>query len=572
MRRRGAALAVPLIAAAAAAAIVVSLSSGSPPKKPIGGPLSMFEEDAGVLTHPRRTLQTLRSLGVDVVRLNVKWASIAPDSASPNPPRQFNASDPAAYPPGSWTPFDRAVRQANADGIVLDLLLTGGAPLWANAPGVPPSQRSFGAWDPSPTAYAQFVQAVATRYSGTYTPPGASSPLPRVHFWEIWSEPNWGPSLEPQLSLNPVRIDAAREYRLLVDGAWNVLKRTGHGGDTVVIGSLSPRGIVVPPNSALAADVDVSGPLAFTRTLYCVDAAFHPLRGKAASLVGCPATDAGSARFRRANPALFEASGYGIHPYPISLPPTEVDSTNPDTVEFSQIPHLASLLDRLQRVYGSHRQLPVYNTEYGYITNPPNPGTEYPSPVTAARYLNWAEYLTWRNPRIATAMQFVLYDSGTGKNNAHNVGFTTGLLFSDGTPKATFYAYRMPIFMPSTRAGPDQPLEVWGCVRPARYAYLDTHQPQYVDIQFRAGSTGPFRTLKTVKLTDVRGYFDVRLRFPASGTVRLRWSYPSGDPRLRDPVTPGQTTIYSRDVYVNVRWWQAVPPTARISRHFPGKR
>jgi hypothetical protein len=531
----------------------------------------MFEEDAQVLAHPRRTLQTLRSLGVDVVRLNVQWASIAPHSASSTPPR-FNASDPGAYPPRRWAPFDRVVRQAHADGITLDLLLTGGAPLWATGPTAPPAERRSGGWEPSPTAYEQFVQAVATRYSGTYTQPGASSPLPRVDFWEVWSEPNWGPSLQPQLALDPVRVQAASEYRLLVDAAWSALRRTGHGADTVVIGSLSPRGITVPPNSALAAAVEVSGPLAFTRTLYCVDSGLRPLRGTAAALVGCPATEPGSAGFRRAHPALFEATGYGIHPYPISLPPTEVDSTNPDTVEFAQIPHLASLLDRLQQIYGSHRQLPVYNTEYGYITNPPNPGTEYPSPVTAARYLNWAEYLTWRNPRIATAMQFVLYDSGAGKNAVHNVGFTTGLITSDGIPKATFYAYRMPIFMPATKAGPDQPLEVWGCVRPARYAYRDTHQPQYVDIQFRTGSSGPFRTLKTVRITDIRGYFDVRVRFPASGTVRLKWSYPRGDRRLRDPVTPGQTTIYSRQIYVTERWWQAVPPSATISRRFPGNR
>jgi hypothetical protein len=562
---------VPVLAAAAAAA-AVGLSSGSAPKKPLGGPLAMFQEDTHVLAHPRSTLQTLRSLGVRVLRLNVPWASIAPDSKSPSPPAGFNASDPAAYPSGNWSRFDKVVRQASADGIAVDFLLGGAAPLWANGPGAPPSERALGAWHPSAIGYGQFVQAVATRYGGTYTPPGASSPLPRVDFWELWSEPNWGPSLQPQLALHPVRIQAASEYRLLVDAAWSALHRTGHGGDTVVIGSLSPRGITVPPNSALAAAVEVSGPLAFTRTLYCVDSGFRPLRGRTASLVGCPTNDSGTAGFRRAHPALFDASGYGIHPYPISLPPNEADAANPDTVEFSQIPQLISVLDRVREVYGSDKQLPVYNTEYGYITNPPNPGTEYPSPVTAGRYLNWAEYLTWLNPRIATTMQFTLFDGGTRKNAVHNVGFTTGLLFTDGKPKASFYAYRLPLFMPTTKAGSHQPLEVWGCVRPAHYASLDTHQPQYVDIQFRTGSRGPFRTLKTVRITDVRGYFDVHVKFPARGTVRLRWSYPSDDPRLRDPVTPGQTTIYSRQVYVKVRWWQGIPSGARLSQRFPSTR
>jgi hypothetical protein len=130
----------------------------------------------------------------------------------------------------------------------------------------------------------------------------------------------------------------------------------------------------------------------------------------------------------------------------------------------------------------------------------------------------------------------------------------------------------MPIFLPVTKAGPDQAPEVWGSVRPAQSAYLDTHRAQYVDIQFRPGSSGPFRTLQTVRIADVRGYFDVHVKFPASGTVRLRWSYPAGDRRLRDPVTPGQTTIYSRSVYVTIAWWKAVPSTARLSQRFPASR
>ncbi len=34
------------------------------------------------------------------------------------------------------------------------------------------------------------MQAVTTRYNGTFVPPGAVAPLPRVRHWEIWNEPN----------------------------------------------------------------------------------------------------------------------------------------------------------------------------------------------------------------------------------------------------------------------------------------------------------------------------------------------------------------------------------------------
>ena len=104
----------------------------------------------------------------------------------------------------------------------------------------------------------------------------------------------------------------------------------------------------------------------------------------------------------------------------------------------------------------------IDNTEYGYITNPPNTGTQFLSPANAARFLNWTEYLTWRNPRIGTTMQFLLYDGDPGPSDFGTGGFATGLIFHHGKPKATFYAYRMPIFLPVTRAARCNALEVWG--------------------------------------------------------------------------------------------------------------
>jgi hypothetical protein len=373
-----------------------------------------------------------------------------------------------------------------------------------------------------------------------------------VNFWEIWNEPNWGVSLEPQMALNPLRIVAAPLYRRLLDAAWSALHGTGHGRDTIVTGGLSPRGITVPPDSALAAAINVSSPIGFTRALYCLDSSYDPLRGRAALDAGCPPTAAGSERFRQAHPALFEATGFGIHPYPVNLPPTQADASGTGTVEFPQIPELTSTLDRAQRAYGSDPQMSVYDTEFGYVTHPPNASTAYLTPAVAARYINWAEYLTWRNPRLASTMQYLLYDPAPGPSAFGNGGFATGLLFSNGTPKATFGAYRMPIFLPVTRASSGDPLEVWGCVRPARYASLDTHRKQYVHIQFRRGSSGPFMTVKTVPITDPHGYFDTRIVFPASGTVRLQWSYPRSDQRLADPVEPHETTIYSRPVQVSI--------------------
>jgi hypothetical protein len=514
----------------------------------IDPPFSLLEEHDALRADPVRTLQVIRSLGVQVVRVNMTWSSIAADAGSHRRP----AGNP--YPAKAFALYDTLVRTARADGIELDFLLTGAAPEWALARGEPRNNSYRGAWKPSALAFEQFVQAVANRYSGHYMPPGASLPLPRVHFWEIWSEPNWGPSLEPQFVLHPTRNASAREYRQLLDASWTALARTGHARDTVVIGNLSPRGAPGPPPSPSAALTWNTSPVGFTRILYCVDSSYRPLHGTAAAVAGCPLRAAGSGRFRADHPVLFEASGYGMHPYPVNLPPTKSDTTNPDTVEFSQIPHLESVLDRLHGVYGSTNRMDIYNTEYGYITNPPNPGTEYLHPAAAAVYLNWAEYLTWRNPRIANSMQFGLYDEDIKQSVFGPGGFASALIAYTGVPKATFYAYRMPIFLPVTQAAPGQALEVWGCARPAPNAYLDTHRPQHVLIQLRPTSSQQFRTIKTVRPSAGGGcYFDVPARFPESGTVRLQWSYPRDDPRLLDTATPGQTTIYSREVPITIQ-------------------
>jgi hypothetical protein len=550
--RTALALLVVLVGAGVAVAIVLGQSGSTTARS--GDPISLLEDNVALLSNPARTLQTLRSLGVGAVRIDFGWSDLAPDPSSPRRPRGFRGADPAAYAAASWAPYDALVKDATADGVETDFALSGPAPSWATGPNRPSEQGASGAWNPSPGGFAEFVNAVATRYSGTYVPRGASSPLPRVRFWEIWNEPNWGPSLQPQLALHPLRVVSAAAYRRLADAAWSALLRTGHGHDRIVIGNLSPRGVSVPPDDKLAAAVAVSGPLAFTRTLYCVDSDDHPLRGDAARRVGCPTTDRGSKDFASAHPALFKASGFGVHPYPIGEPPTHSAQAGADAVEFGDIPRFADILDRLVQVYGSRRKMPIYNNEFGYVTNPPNPGTEYVSPPVAGEYINWAEYLTWRDPRLATTMQFLLYDPNPRPDTFGPGGFASGLIFYGGRPKATFYAYRMPIFLPVTSGHPGDSLEVWGCARPAPNAYLDTHRPQRVEVQFRAASSGSFRTVRTVRLSAARNcYFDVHVAFPASGAVRIAWSYPRGDRRLVDPVTPGRTTIYSRSVNVTLR-------------------
>ena len=115
---------------------------------------------------------------------------------------------------------------AARDGITVDLDLMGGAPRWAQGPGRP-AGNSNPNWEPSAAAFGEFVQAIATRYSGSYDPalgrtvPGGAGDLPRVGFWSIWNEPNYGPSLAPQGVPGNLGVEnSPRMYRQMLDAAW----------------------------------------------------------------------------------------------------------------------------------------------------------------------------------------------------------------------------------------------------------------------------------------------------------------------------------------------------------------
>ncbi len=537
-----------VVKAVASAVSVLSLAVaalGTPPSALAShSQIAIFQDDPHVLTKPEQTLTRLRELGAGMVRVTVGWNTIAPAPSATRAPAHLNASNPAAYSAAAWAPYDTVVRDAHALGIAVDFTLTGPAPMWAAGRSQPRGIHD-GWWLPAAASYGQFVQAVATRYSGTY------QGLPRVSDWEIWNEPNFGEDLAPQANSNSSVLVAAPEYRALVDAAWPALQRTGHGHDTVILGNLDARGMSGRPTrfapQGYPGYFSATKPLQFVRALYCVDAAYRPLRGSAAAAIGCPTTAAGSRGFQAAHPGLFSPNAFADHPYPANKPPNQLDSRDPDYVELPEIPHFAAVLDRLQRLYGSRRQFAIYNTEFGYITNPPNHNKlGYVSPSTAAYYLNWAEYISWRTPRIASYMQYQLYDPNPSVNVPEYGGFASGLILYNGTVLPTYNAYVLPLYLPVTTTRSGRSLEVWGSARPA-YSYA---QPQLA-IQFQRGSRGPFTTLKTVSVTDTHGYFDLRMTFPASGSVRLAWSYPPATATgYSDPLA--SKTAYSRTVKVTI--------------------
>lgn len=488
------------------------------PQRPHSNLISIIEAEGFLHDAPTQALSTFKALGVDEVRVFLPWNSFAPDATATTAPA-FNATDPAAYPAADWTILDQIVRDAAAVKIGLDFTVGAPVPTWAEGPGAPGGSLYDVGWMPSASRFGQFVRALGLRYGGHYTPPGGSRPLPKVNFWSIWNEPNYGHYLSPE-AIGQVEV-APRLYRSILNAAWGALASTGHTprSDTILIGETAPRGVA---GQGLPGDFGGMMPLRFIRALYCVGTNFRPLRGQAARARGCPTTAGADRSFVADNPALYQASGFADHPYPDAQAPsvrTTGLAEDSDYADFAALGNLETTLNRAAAAFGQHTRLPIYSTEFGYRTNPPTAlGV---APKTAALYLNQAEYLSWRNPRIRSYDQYLLLDPPP----AERTDFDTGIETWTGNPKPYVYdAYRMPLYLPLTHGKRGPGLQVWGGVRPAPVVAARTHKPQQVKIQFEAAGSSRYRTLKTLRLTDPHGYFDVLVDFPGSGQVRLEWS------------------------------------------------
>ena len=67
---------------------------------------------------------------------------------------------------------------------------------------------------------------------------------------------------------------------------------------------------------------------------------------------------------------------------------------------------------------------------------------------------------------MAAYSQYVIKDPPPNPNP----GFSSGLYTSSGAPKATLYAFRMPLWLPNTTVRRGASTEIWGGARPAAFA------------------------------------------------------------------------------------------------------
>ena len=96
--------------------------------------------------------------------------------------------------------------------------------------------------------------------------------------------------------------------------------------------------------------------------------------------------------------------------------------------------------------YGVRRSWPIYSTEYGFVTSPPQKGGQgFFSPSTAAEYLNEAEYLSYKNRNVVELRPVPAQGPAEPSCRMHVGLFSSGLLTDKGKPKPALNAYRLPL-------------------------------------------------------------------------------------------------------------------------------
>jgi hypothetical protein len=151
---------------------------------------------------------------------------------------------------------------------------------------------------------------------------------------------------------------------------------------------------------------------------------------------------------------------YAHNPYPVGRGETPSHTPCPECGYFTMA-KLPTIRAYVTRYFGPK---PLWLTEYGYQTNPPDRllGVSY---ALQARYLGEAAYRAWSQPRVALLIQFLVRDEPSVG------GWQSGLLTVDGAPKPAYHAFALPLAQ-TGRSG--SRARLWGQVRPGsgRRAYV----------------------------------------------------------------------------------------------------
>jgi Glycosyl hydrolase catalytic core len=367
-----------LTIALACAIVAAAAASGSAASPRL---LKGIDDNAQTLYgDPDVVFAQLHELRTQIVRIDLNWGG---DNGVAGPFPTVRPADPndGVY---HWDVYDRAVLRAAKYHIAV-LFSIVSTPAWANG-GNPPNVAPT-----NPQDLRNFAFAAATRYSGTFRRPSDGVVLPAVKRWLAWNEPNNPVYLEPQYSGST--IVSGRTYASICNAVVAGVKSTMIRSELVACGVTAPRG----NNNPASARPSVS-PLAFLRAM------------KAAGARG------------------FDA--YAHHPYYGDQ--TETPSTPPSVRTAVTLGNIKTLEREVTRLYGP---LPIWITEYGYQTNPPDDifGVSY---AKQSAYMRQAYTIARADPRIDMLVWFLL------KDEPDLSGWQSGLLTVTGAKKPAWATFR----------------------------------------------------------------------------------------------------------------------------------
>jgi hypothetical protein len=233
----------------------------------------------------------------------------------------------------------------------------------------------------------------------------------------------------------------------------------------------------------------------------CLNSRYRPYRGRAARQRGCGSV------------GRIPTSGIAYHPYTPRGGPRKRPRANEASI--GTLGRITRVTDAIARRGRMSSRLPVWVTEYGFQTNPPDP-FQYPIRRVPG-FMDVSEWLTFRNPRVASYSQYQLKDDrlNSGSLFRRYAGFQQGLRFASGRPKRGVYAaFRMPVFVRLLSANR---VEIFGGLRSASGGSAS--------IASRRGR-GSYRPLGQAGLNS-SGYFRAVFRSP--GAARRTYRVQIGD-------------------------------------------
>ena len=392
----------------------VLLATGAQPAT--AGARPLITGVAGIDEYSPLAFQQVKATGARFVHMAIGWAGVAPRKE----PSNWQPEDPAD-PNYDWTQIDVAVKGAVEAGLT-PVLLVDGAPVWAQRCKAPAAVEGR-LCDPDPAALAAFATAAARRYSGSF------GGLPRVRYWQGLNEPNLSFFFNPQFEGGKPVSPAL--YRTLINAFYFAVKSI-HSSNIVIAAGLGP---IARPHWTI-------GPMRFARELLCMSGRYNPRP--------TPGNCDGGVHFD-----IFD-----IHPYTTGGPNHQGHVDDVELGDLEKLQELILAADRAGRIKGRFPVTPLWNTEFSWDSNPPDPGG-LPMRILS-RWTAEALYQGW-SAGISHFFWYSLRDDARDPDAPFAETLESGLYFRGATPaenqpKPSMYAFRFPFVAYAEKTG----FSFWG--------------------------------------------------------------------------------------------------------------